>query len=239
MIEKLVLKLQARDTVDDREIEALRGVIDGTHDIATGAVFIREGVLLRQSVLLLEGIACRFKDLADGGRQISAVHIAGDFVDLHSFTLKKLDHSIMALTPCQIATASHSRLRVITEANPHLTRLLWFSTNLDAAMHREWELSLGRRNAFERTAHLFCELHHRLQIVDLADDAGYSLPLTQQELSECLGLTPVHINRVLRTLRESKLMTFRLGRVEVRNRKRLEEAAGFNADYLYLERRPR
>ncbi len=239
MIEKLILKLQARDTVNKREIEALTGVVDGTHDIASGAVFIHEGVLLQQSTLLLEGIVCRFKDLANGGRQISAIHVPGDFVDLHSLTLKKLDHSVMALTPCKVATASHSGLRAITESNPHLTRLLWFSTNLDAAMHREWELSLGRRSALERTAHLFCELHHRLQIVGLAEAEGYAISLTQQELAECLGLTSVHINRVLRILREQKLLTFRSGHVEVHDRGRLEDAAGFDPAYLYLERRSR
>ena len=239
MIDKLVLKLQARDALDESEVEALREAILPPRDIPADEVFIREGVELHESTLLLEGFACRFKDLADGGRQITAVHVPGDFVDLHSFTLKKLDHSILAITPCKIAPAPHDRLREITERRPHLTRMLWFSTNLDAAMHREWELSLGRRDALARTAHLFCELHTRLQIIGLAEEARFALTLTQQDLSECLGLTPVHVNRVLRQLRERELITFRAGEVIVHNRAALEHLAEFDRAYLYLDRQPR
>ena len=131
------------------------------------------------STLLLDGLMCRYKDLRNGSRQISELHVSGDFVDLHSFTLKKLDHNIMALTPCRIAQVPHERLKAITEQFPHLTRVLWFSTNLDAAIHREWVLSLGRRTALARLAHLFCELHARLQIVGLTDGLDYKIGLTQ------------------------------------------------------------
>lgn len=239
IIAKLLLKLNARDTLDEAEIAALRRAIGPTKTLKADEVFIRQGEELSVSTLLVEGLVCRFKDLRDGGRQISAIHVAGDFVDLHSFSLKRLDHNIMTLTPCRVAFTPHDRLREITEQHPHLTRLLWFLTNVDAAMHREWELSLGRRDAIRRTAHLFCEIGTRLEVVHLAQNDSYDLPLTQQELAECLGLTPVHVNRTLKELRERGLVTFRDNRVTITDRRGLETVAEFDPAYLYLERRAR
>lgn len=239
MIETLLQKLRARDEVGPEEEAALRGAIGDVREFPADRTVIREGELLENSTLLLEGIMLRYKDLRDGGRQISAVHIAGDFLDLHSFTLKRLDHNILTATPCKVGLAPHLKLREITERFPHLTRLLWFSTNLDAAMHREWELSLGRRSATARAAHLLCELHTRLEVVGLADAEGFALELTQTEFAECVGLTPVHVNRTLRKLREEGLVEFRGGRVTVLDRAKLERVAEFRRDYLYLDPYPR
>ena len=125
------------------------------------------GKTLHVSTLLLDGLICRFKDLSQGQRQITELHVAGDFADLHSFTLKHLDHAVMTLTPAAVLEVPHTQLREVLDRFPHLTRVYWFNTNLDAAIHREWELSLGRRTAIQRTAHLFCELQMRLGIVGL------------------------------------------------------------------------
>lgn len=239
MIEAHLLKLRARDTLSDEEERAIRGAIGEVRDVPADRTIIRAGDELNVSVMLLDGILCRYKDLRDGSRQISELHVAGDFADLHGFTLKRLDHSILALTRCRIALAPHEQIATITAEHPHLARLWWFTTNMDAAIHREWVLSLGRRSALSRLAHLFCELRVRLQIVGLADDAGYALALTQTDLAECLGLTPVHINRTLRELRTRGLVEFRGGRVSILDLKGLERAAEFDPSYLYLERRPR
>lgn len=239
MIDKLLMKLNARDPLSADEEQVLReAVTSHVIDIPADKVVIRAGEELRESTLLLDGFMCRYKDLRDGSRQISELHVAGDFLDLHSFTLKRLDHNIMALTPCRVAQVPHARLKAITENYPHLTRVLWFSTNLDAAIHREWMLSLGRRSARARTAHFFCELYHRLALVGLAEDCSYALPLTQVDVAECLGLTPVHVNRVLKVLRERGLVEFRRGRVDIRDYEGLARLAEFNPGYLALERRP-
>jgi CRP-like cAMP-binding protein len=182
---------------------------------------------------------CRYKDLRNGERQVTELHVPGDFVDLHSFTLKRLDHNIMALTPSRVAVVPHDALAEIGSRHPHLTRLLWFSTNLDASIHREWELSLGRRTALAKMAHLFCELYVRLDVVGLVDGFNYELPLTQTDLAECLGLTSVHINRTLKELREQNVVTFRDRVVEIHDWPGLQAVAEFNPSYLYLERRPR
>jgi CRP-like cAMP-binding protein len=239
MIDDLLSKLRVRDEISPGEEQAIRSMIGEVREVRADRTVIRAGDELTASTLLLEGLLCRYKDLRDGSRQISELHVPGDFADLHSFTLKRLDHSIMALTPCRLALVPHERLKAVTAEHPHLARMLWFLTNLDAAIHREWVLSLGRRSALSRTAHLFCELRVRLEIVGRADSSGYALPLTQPDLAECLGLTPVHVNRTLKQLREAGLVEFRGGRVAILNLAGLESVAEFDADYLYLGRRPR
>jgi CRP-like cAMP-binding protein len=238
MIERHLLKLRLRDTIDAAEEAALRGTIVDTIVHPAGRTIVRAGEELNYSTLLLDGLIARYKDLKNGQRQITHVHVAGDFADLHGFSLKRLDHSLLALTPCTIARAAHSRLREITERLPHLTRMMWFSTNVDAAIHREWEVSLGRRSAIQRAAHLFCELHVRLGAVGLADALEYRLAISQAELAECLGLTPVHVNRVLRELRERGLVEFRNGRVMFHDLPGLKRLAEFDPGYLYLDRMP-
>jgi CRP-like cAMP-binding protein len=239
MIERHLMKIRARDEVSAEEEAAMRGLVAEVKEFASDTKVIRAEEELSVSMLLLDGLGCRYKDLRNGERQITELHVAGDFLDLHSFTLKKLDHDVMTLTPCRIGIVPHERLEKITEDYPHLTRLYWFGTNLDAAIHREWEVSLGRRSALAKTAHLFCELYVRLGIAGLTEDMSYSLPLTQADLAECLGLTSVHINRMLKELRDKELATFREGRVMIHDWEGLQRAAEFNPSYLYLERRAR
>lgn len=234
----LLMKLRVRDEVGAAEEAALRDAVAEVSDHPADRVIIREGQELTTSTLLIDGLVCRYKDLRNAERQITALHIAGDFVDLHSFSLKRLDHNIMTLTPCRVGVVPHDRLLEITETLPHLTRLLWFSTNLDASIQREWELSLGRRTAVAKAAHLFCELRVRLSLIGMADETGFALKLTQTELAECIGLTAVHVNRTLRELRERGLMEFRRGEVAITDLPGLERLAEFRTNYLYLERRP-
>lgn len=239
MIERHLMKLRARDEVSPEEEKTIRSVVGNPRDVPADTTMIRAEETLEESTLLLDGIACRYKDLRNGERQITELHVAGDFLDLHSFTLKRLDHNVMALTPCRIGSVRHEDLRRITEELPHLTRLYWFGTNLDAAIHREWELTLGRRPAIARVAHLLCELHVRLGLVGLTEGTSYRLDLTQTDLAECLGLTSVHVNRMLRELRERGLAEFKQGMVTILALEPLQRLAEFNPSYLYLERRAR
>jgi CRP-like cAMP-binding protein len=239
VIERHLLKLRLRDEINAEEEEAIRGSVSEIRQYPAENTFIRAREELNHCSLLLDGIACRYKDLRNGERQITELHVGGDFADLHSFTLKRLDHNVMAMTKCTVAIVPHAKVAELTEKLPHLTRVYWFSTNLDAAIHREWEVSLGRRSALARVAHLFCELRVRLGIVGLAEVLAYDLPLTQTDLAECLGLTSVHVNRTLRELREQKLVEFRSSRVTISDLAGLERVAEFDPAYLYLERRPR
>src|SRR4051812_42978393 len=239
MIDKHLMKLRVRDEISAEEEAAIRSAVGEIRDYPADRTVIERGTVLEQSTLLIEGIMCRYKDLRDGQRQITELHVDGDFVDLHSFTLKRLDHNIMTLTPCRVAMVPHERLKAITEQHPHLTRVYWFGTNLDAAIHREWEVSLGRRTAASRLANLICELHVRLGLIGLAEEGGFALDLTQTDLAECLGLTSVHVNRTLKELREQGLMTFRGGQVTIEDSAGLRRLAEFDPAYLYLEKRPR
>ena len=232
MIEAHLLKLRARDQLSDEEEQAVRGLFSEVRDVPADKTVVRAGEHLKVSLLLLDGLFCRYKDLRDGSRQISELHVPGDFADLHSFTLKRLDHSILTLTRCRIAVAPHERILAAITEYPHLARVFWLTTNMDAALHREWVLSLGRRTALSRTAHLLCELQARLAVVGLADETGYALNLTQTDLAECLGLTAVHVNRVLRQLRELDLLTLQRGRVKIHDLNGLRKLAGFQGGYL-------
>jgi CRP-like cAMP-binding protein len=202
-------------------------------------IVVRERERMEFSTILLSGFAARRKDMRDGRRQYTEIHVAGDFTDLHSFTLKYLDHDIVALSECRFAVIPHEKLRELTAANPHLARVYWFATNLDGAIHREWELSLGSRNAIARMAHLFCELYVRLDLVGLVEDGAFALPLSQQELSEMLGITAVHANRTLQQLRKEASVEFAGGRVIVRDLEALKRTAEFDPAYLYLQRMDR
>ncbi|HEX8239447.1 MAG TPA: Crp/Fnr family transcriptional regulator [Allosphingosinicella sp.] len=235
----LLLKLRARDLVSAEEEDVLRASVSEIREHPAGRTIVRTGTTLGASTLLIEGIVCRYKDLADGQRQIMELHVAGDFVDLHGFLLKQLDHNVGAMTAVRVASVPHDALRGITETHPHLGRMLWFSTLLDAAIHREKILSIGRRSALGRIAHIFCELQIRLRMVGLASEQGYALPLTQADLADVTGLTSVHVNRMLKKLRDEDLLTFRGGTVTIGDWTQLQRVAEFDPTYLHLERRPR
>ena len=239
MIEAHFKKLRKRDDISAEEEKAIRGAVSEVRKFPADVYAIRAGEELNVSMLLLDGWLARAKDLRGGARQISELHVAGDFADLHSFTLKRLDHDVLTLTRCTIAVVPHDRLKQITERHPHLTRVYWFSTNLDAAIQRERTLSLGARDALSRTAHLLCELFIRLEIGDLTIGRSYEFPLTQLELSECLGLTAVHVNRMLQELRRRNLIRLENRRLEILDWDGLNAVAEFDPAYLYLEKKPR
>lgn len=239
MIDLHLKKLRRRDDISDQEERVIRDLVSETVRFAADQVMTRAGEPLGFSTILVEGWAARAKDLPSGQRQFAEIHLPGDFTDLHSFVLKKLDHDVIALTPCLLAKVPHERLKKVTEQMPHLTRVYWFATALDASIHREWTLSLGRRSALARMAHLFCELFVRLEIVGMTNGDGYEFPLTQSELSECLGLTPVHVNRTLQELRRMGLIEVEDRRVMIRDPGGLRGVADFDDSYLYLEKEAR
>ena len=239
VLQRLLMKLRARDVLTGGEEELLRDSIATVETAPQDKLIVKAGVTLSQSILLVEGLVCRYKDLADGQRQIMEIHVPGDFIGLHGFLLKRLEHHLGSLTPVRLATVPHEKLRAITERHPHLARMLWFSTLLDAAIHRERILSVGRRSAISRIAHLICELYLRLEVIGLAEDGRYRLPLTQTDLADASGLTAVHVNRMLKQLRDQNLLTFRHGDVVIHEWDRLQRLAEFDDGYLYLERRPR
>lgn len=238
-VDALLHKFRARDLISPEEEQVLHASVSEIRTFDAGQIAVQAGALLGTCTLLCEGFMCRFKDLADGARQIQQLHVAGDFLDLHSFLLKRLDHNVAALTQVTVALVPHTALRTITEQFPHLTRVLWFSTLVDAAINRESILSVGRRNALARIAHLMCELKVRLNLVELTSDGRFPLPLTQADLADATGLTPVHVNRMLKKLRDDGIATFRSREVVIHDWERLQQVAEFDPSYLYIEQQPR
>jgi CRP-like cAMP-binding protein len=235
----LIRKLEQRDVLSEEEKRVLEGAIVRIKEFLPDEDMIREGDRLTESTLLLDGFAARYKVLTDGKRQITAIHVAGDFVDLHSFLLKQMDHAVLAITRCTVGAVPHEILREITESHPHLGRLLWLSTLIDGAIHREWLVAMGRRPAASHTAHLLCELFLRLQAVGLTRDNSFRLPLTQAELGDTLGLSTVHVNRVIEELRGDRLITWRRDTVVIEDWPRLKQFAEFDPTYLSLQNEPR
>lgn len=236
MITVHLKKLRRRFEISSDEERVIRGAVAEVRTVRADQMVVRSGEELSVSLLLLDGWLARSKDLAGGERQVTELHVAGDFADLHGFALKRLDHDVMSLSDCRIAVVPHERIREITEDHPRLARIYWFATNMDAAIERELTLSLGQRSAISRMAHLFCELYVRLDVVGRTRDGGYEFPLTQREISECLGLTVVHANRTLQELRRRGLVEFENRRLRILDRRGLEGLAEFDPAYLYLDK---
>nr|CAD6437873.1 Crp/Fnr family transcriptional regulator [Rhizobium sp. Q54] len=191
------------------------------------------------SSLLLDGWAYRYQILANGRRQITAVHIPGDFVDLHSFLLKTMDHGVAALTACKVALVPHETLRKVSIEHPHLSRLLWLTTIIDAAILRKWLVGAGKRSVLEQIAHLICEMFTRLRIIEGTVGDKFTLPMTQAEISDALGISIVHCNRMIKELRARGLVEWKGNDVNVLDWGRLCELAEFDATYLNLQSEPR
>lgn len=235
----LLLKLEARDTLSDEERAILGAMFTDVRLVPAGNDIVREGERPGVSTLVVSGLAARYKLLHTGTRQITALHIAGDFVDLHSFLLKEMDHGVLAVAPCRVATVPHERLAEITVSQPHLTRLFWFLTLLDGAQHREWLVAMGRRSAIARFAHLLCELKVRMSVVGGGSGDGFVLPVTQADLSDILGLSSVHVNRVLQELRRDGLIAWKGAHVSILDWNGLVDLAEFDDRYLHLVRERR
>jgi CRP-like cAMP-binding protein len=236
---RLIRKLEHFDHLSDDERQLLEGAVAKPRLVNKGEDIVREGDRPTESILLLEGFAGRYNLLRNGKRQITALHVPGDFVDLHSFLIKKMDHSVLAITSCSVGFVPHEFLRDITENHPHLTRLLAVNIAVDAANHRQWIVAMGRRSALEHAAHLICELFLRLRAVGLTEDDSFTLPLTQADLGDTLGLSTVHVNRVVQDLRKKGLITWRGETLVIDDWERLQELAEFDPTFLSLEVEPR
>jgi len=231
----LFLKTHRIPRISEEDVRRLEESVERTASFRTRQVIVRENVPLTQCTLVLEGFVERYKDTAEGKRQILAIHLPGDFVDLHSYPLKRLEHSVAALTSTKVAIVPHAAVRALTETSAALTELLWRSTMIDAAVNREWIVSLGTRAADVRLAHLFCELFVRMGRIGMARGNTFPLPMTQIDLGDATGLTAVHVNRMLRRLRNNGLVEARQGEIEILDWQALQDFADFDPSYLFLD----
>lgn len=232
-IERFLQSRQVR--LDPEERKAIEASILELRRVEARRIVVRRETPLDVSLYLVEGVMCRYLDNRKGHRQLLSIQLPGDFVDLHGYPLKALDHDVATLTGAQAAVIPHVELDRVIAARPALARKLWFSTLLDAALHREWIFKLGRLPAQGRVAHFLCETELRLRAVGLSDGAAFDLALTQTDLAEICGLTSIHVNRVLRDLRERGLCTLRGGVVTLHDRAGLARLGEFDPAHLYLD----
>ena len=238
MIDALIQKLSRRDDLSADERAALGGLLGVERRVAAGSLIIRPGDRPEHSTLLVSGFCARYSITVGGDRQFTEVNVPGDFIDLHSLLMKQMDHGIIALSDCTVAPARHGDLRRLTEQHPHLTRMLWLETVIDGAIHRQWLVTMGRQNAASRLAHLICELYLRLEAAGQAQDHRFTAQLTQTDLGDILGLTPVHVNRVMMELRHQGLIEWKGAQVAILDWDRLVTFAEFDPIYLRLRRDP-
>lgn len=237
-VSTLVEKLSLRDRLLPDEVQALAAVLEPPRTVQAGSNIVREHNRPTHSTLLISGFSARYSTLRDGARQITEINVTGDFIDLHSLLMRQMDHGVAALTDCVVAQAPHTGLIDITERFPHLGRLLWLDTIIDAAIHRQWLVAMGRRSGLGHLAHLVCELYLRLQVVGRTGDMRFELPLTQSVLGDALGLSAVHVSRLISELRSEGLVNWSGGRIDILDWRRLAEIAEFDPTYLRLQREP-
>jgi len=230
-----VRKLECYHALSESDAELIINATSSTRIVGRRTELIREGEATNKVHVILDGFACRYKILANGARQIFAYLVPGDICDLHVARLDEMDQTVATLSDCTISEIRRPTILDIVAERPALTRAFWWTMLVDEAVLREWITNLGSRNAEIRIAHLFCEIHARLDAVGLVADGMFELPLTQQELGETVGLSVVHVNRSLKTLRERGLATFRKHSVEIPQIKRMRQFSDFNPNYLHLK----
>jgi CRP-like cAMP-binding protein len=196
---------------------------------------VREGDPAEFSCLLRSGFAYRHKIVGDGGRQIVAIHMSGDMVDLQNSLLGVADHSVQALTPIEVAYIPRGAVIELCESRPRVAHAMWLDTLIDGSVFREWIANVGRRNSRERTAHLLCEFALRQEVAGLGERGRYDLPMTQEQLADTLGLTPVHVNRTLKALEADGLISRNKRSVTIASWEHLRQAGDFNPLYLHLD----
>lgn len=230
----LVRKLEVFAPLSGAERHAVTALASLPRRYAAREDVIRQGDPTEHVNLLLEGFACRYKTLEDGRRQILSSFVPGDICDLNVFILKRMDHSIGALSPCLFGAIHRRQIDDLFEQHPRITRAFWWSTLVEESISREWLMNVGQRSAYERAAHLFCELYWRLRMVGLVRDGTFDFPITQTELGDALGLSAVHVNRTMQELRRDGLISTHGRELTVADLEGLEAAALFEPSYLHL-----
>lgn len=237
MSNPLIMKLEHGARLTDADRDLLQDISSRPRRIAANHDITSEGERPENVHLVVDGLACRYKLLPDGGRQIMAFLVPGDFCDLHVAILGEMDHSIGTPWGCSIVEISRTTIEELTAHQPRITRALWWATLADEGTLREWLVSMGQREADKQMAHLFCELLVRLQTVGSANEDSFEFPISQVDLADTLGISSVHVNRVLQELRGEGLIVWKSKLLHIPDVERLKAFAEFDPKYLHLKPR--
>lgn len=227
-----ITKLQGLAKLGDADLRALAKATAKPRKIPGKRDLIREGDRPGPCFVMLEGWACKYKVLPSGTRQILAIMMPGDSCDLHVGVLAEMDHSIQTITPSMVAKIEQAEVLELMN-HPGVVKAMYTAQLVDEGILRAWITSMGRRTSREGVAHLMCELYVRARNVGLTDGESVTLPLSQVLLADSLGMTAVHLNRVVKELRELGAMELRCGKLIITDAAKMVDAAGFDENYLH------
>jgi len=230
---RFIEKLSRFATLNEGDIAALTKATANARWVAARHDLIREGDRPGPVFVILEGWACRYKILPGGTRQILAYLMPGDSCDLHISLLAEMDHSIQTIARARVATIDRVQMDATLERHPGIAKAMYIGQLVDEGILRAWITSMGRRASIERVAHLMCELYLRARSIGLTEETHLELPLSQAMLADSLGMTAVHLNRVLKRLRLDKAMTLKRGSLTIADPPKLAQMAGFDDNYLH------
>ena len=234
-LQPLVRKLSYRTKLDAQDREAILALPHTVRKMDAHSYVVREGDRPSHSCLLLEGFSIRHKCVAGGKRQIMAIHMKGEMVDLENSFLGRADHNVQMLTAGKIAMIPKEEVAGIAFERPAVGQAMWLDTLVDGSIFREWIANVGRRDAQTRVAHVLCEFALRLKHAGLGDESGYHLPMTQEQLADVTGLTSVHVNRSLKNLETDGVISRVSPReIVIGDWKRLANKGDFDSLYLHF-----
>lgn len=239
-LEPMLRKLRLWASLSPSDEEALLALPYTVQMVPKHRSIITEGDVISHCWLMVTGFCVRYKFVGDGGRQIVSIHMKGDLVDLQNALLGVADHGVQTLTACKMAKIPIDAIKRLTDINPTIKDGLWFDTLVDGSIHREWVANVGRRDARARVAHLLCEFALKLDAISAGEQLDYELPMTQDQLADATGMTPVHVNRVLRSLTSEGLIKRLSSKsIIIGDWKALAGAGDFHRAYLHLDARKR
>ena len=234
-LDLLVRKLTYRVKLDADERAAVLALPFTIKNVERNHIIVREHDRATHSCLMLHGYSVRTKIVGTGNRQIVAVHMKGDMVDLQNSLLQIADHNVQMLTAGRVAMIPREAVIRLTLERPKIGHAMWIDTLVEGSISREWIANVGRRDARTRIAHLLCEFSLRLKVTGMGAEAGYELPMTQEQIADTTGLTSVHVNRTMRALEAEGLIERTNPRVvQIGDWRKLAEVGDFDSTYLHL-----
>ena len=230
-------KLQRLASLNSADLEGLEALCSQVRVHGVGESLFAENSTSPYLHIVLDGWAARYRTLSDGRRQFPALHLSGDVSDLDRLQVGRLDFGALALTSCTVARLPLDRLLALFDERPVIRDTFWWLTCVENSVATEWAVSLGRRSALERVAHLLCELKVRVEAPKRLGSDEYSLPMTQENIGDIVGLSVVHVNRTLQALRQKGLISLRERRLTILDYDALRHLCDFREGYLHLEDR--